>query len=137
MLKAPASRPNQRLYILSDRISNTISYLIGMEEATGVVKHVVFGKFKDDVSPEKIDELIMEWANLVNFIEPLKDFHWGTDVSFENAEGFTHLFVSTFESTEGVAEYFDHPAHKEFGKKAMPCLEKFIVIDYKPTIAKQ
>ncbi|KAK8966555.1 putative protein Pop3 [Platanthera guangdongensis] len=109
-----------------------------MEEATGVVKHVLLVKFKDDVSPEKIDELTVAWANLVDVIEPMKDFHWGTDVSFENkADGFTHLFVSTFESMEGVAEYFYHPAHKEFGKKALPCLEKFIVFDYKPTIVKQ
>ncbi|XP_020588664.1 stress-response A/B barrel domain-containing protein HS1 [Phalaenopsis equestris] len=109
-----------------------------MEVATGVVKHVLLGKFKDDVSPEKIEELIKDWANLVNVIEPMKDFHWGTDVSMENKnEGFTHIFVSSFESTEGIAEYLYHPAHVEYGKKSLPFVEKFVVFDYKPTIFKQ
>ncbi|KAL0903202.1 hypothetical protein M5K25_027562 [Dendrobium thyrsiflorum] len=61
----------------------------------------------------------------------------GTDVSIENKnEGFTHIFVSTFESTEGIAEYLYHPAHVEYGKKSLPYVEKFIVFDYKPTIVK-
>ncbi|PKU85747.1 stress-response A/B barrel domain-containing protein HS1-like [Dendrobium catenatum] len=108
-----------------------------MEVAPGVVKHVLLGKFKDDVSPEKIEELIRDWANLVNVIEPMKDFEWGTDVSIENKnEGFTHVFVSTFESTEGIAEYLYHPAHVEYGKKSLQYVEKFIVFDYKPTIVK-
>ncbi|CAN1253122.1 Stress-response A/B barrel domain-containing protein HS1 [Linum perenne] len=30
----------------------------------------------------------------------MKAFHWETDVSIENMhQGFTHVFVSTFEST--------------------------------------
>ncbi|KAG0473388.1 hypothetical protein HPP92_014741 [Vanilla planifolia] len=109
-----------------------------MEVAVGEVKRILLVKYKEEVSPEKIEELTKEWANLVHCIEPLKDFHWGTDISFENKnEGFTHAFVLTFESMEGVAEYFHHPAHVEFGKKAMPCAEKFIVFDYKPTLVKQ
>ena len=85
------------------------------------------------------EELIKDWADLVNVIEPMKDFHWGTNVSIVNrSEGFTHMFVSTFESTEGVAEYLFHPAHVEFGKKCLPYVEKkFFVFDYKPTIVKQ
>lgn len=47
-----------------------------MEEAKGPVKHVLLAKFKDDVTPEKIDELIKGYANLVNLIEPMKAFHW-------------------------------------------------------------
>ncbi|KAL0903201.1 hypothetical protein M5K25_027561 [Dendrobium thyrsiflorum] len=49
-----------------------------MEVAPGVVKHVLLGKFKDDVSPEKIEELIRDWANLVNQFRNLElvDSHW-------------------------------------------------------------
>lgn len=58
----------------------------------------------------------------------------GTDVSNENLhQGFTHVFESTFESTEGVAEYVSHPAHVEFANLFLAAAEKVIVIDYKPT----
>jgi hypothetical protein len=47
-----------------------------MEEAKGVVKNIVIGKFKDEISQEKIEELIKAFANLVNLIPPMKSFHW-------------------------------------------------------------
>ncbi|KAF7837673.1 stress-response A/B barrel domain-containing protein HS1 [Senna tora] len=106
-----------------------------MEEAKGVVKHVLVAKFKDDVSPDKIQELIKGYASLVPLVPSMKSFHWGNDVSAENMhQGFTHVFESTFESTEGIAEYVVHPAHVEFANKFLPNLDKVIVVDYKPTI---
>ncbi|KAJ4973643.1 hypothetical protein NE237_006817 [Protea cynaroides] len=108
-----------------------------MEEAKGVVKHVLLVKFKDDVPPEKIDEVIEAFANLVNLIEPLKNFQWGTNVSIENLnQGYTHLFECTFESVQGVAEYIPHPAHVEFSNLFVPVIDKFVVFDYKPTFPK-
>ncbi|KAB2604894.1 protein Pop3 [Pyrus ussuriensis x Pyrus communis] len=105
-----------------------------MEEAKGLVKHVLLAKFKDGISESKIEELIKGYANLVNLIEPMKSFNWAKDVSFENLhQGFTHVFESTFESTEGVAEYVAHPAHVDFANLFLSNLEKVIVIDYKPT----
>ncbi|KAJ1268549.1 hypothetical protein BS78_07G143300 [Paspalum vaginatum] len=57
----------------------------------------------------------------------------GTDVSIENMhQGFTHVFESTFESTGGVKEYIEHPAHVEFANQFLPVLEKALMIDYKP-----
>ena len=59
----------------------------------------------------------------------------GKDISAENMhQGFTHVFESTFESTEGVAEYVSHPAHVEYANLLLSSLDKVIVIDYKPTI---
>ncbi|KAK1298909.1 putative protein Pop3 [Acorus calamus] len=106
-----------------------------MEEVKGVVKHVLLARFKEDVTPDRIDQLIKGYANLVSLIQPMKSFHWGTDVSMENMhQGFTHVFESTFESMEGIAEYVAHPAHVEFANEFLPTLEKVIVIDYKPTV---
>lgn len=104
-----------------------------MEEAKGVVKHVLLAKFKDSTPPDQIEELIKGYANLVNLVPPMKAFHWGKDVSIENMhQGFTHVFESTFESVEGIAEYVSHPAHVEFANLFLPHLEKVIVFDYKP-----
>ncbi|CAN0855174.1 Stress-response A/B barrel domain-containing protein HS1 [Linum grandiflorum] len=103
-------------------------------EGKGEVKHVLLAKFKPEISVEEIDKLIKGYANLVNLIEPMKAFHWGTDVSIENLhQGFTHVFVSSFESTEGIAEYVAHPIHVEFGTRFLAALDKVLVVDYKPS----
>ncbi|XP_047317636.1 stress-response A/B barrel domain-containing protein HS1-like [Impatiens glandulifera] len=100
----------------------------------GVVKHLLLAKFKDSVSEDEIQQLIKGYANLVSLIEPMKAFHWGNDVSIENLHnGFTHVFESTFESTDGIEKYIIHPAHVEFSNLFLPALEKVIVVDYKPT----
>ncbi|XP_050373991.1 stress-response A/B barrel domain-containing protein HS1 [Argentina anserina] len=105
-----------------------------MEEAKGVVKHVLLAKFKDGVSESDIDQLIKGYANLVNLIDPMESFHWGKDVSIENLhQGFTHIFESSFNSTDAVAEYIAHPAHVEYANLFLSSLEKVIVFDYKPT----
>ncbi|CAA7406257.1 unnamed protein product [Spirodela intermedia] len=108
-----------------------------MEEEKGPVKHMLLAKFRDEITTEKVEELIRGYANLVPLIDPMKAFHWGTNMSKENLhQGFTHVFESTFESVEGVSEYVAHPAHVEFANIFLPALEKVIVIDYKPNSSK-
>ena len=47
-----------------------------MEEAKGVVKHVLLAKFKEGIPSDEIKKLIKGYANLVNLIEPMKAFEW-------------------------------------------------------------
>ncbi|GMI93940.1 heat stable protein 1, A. THALIANA HEAT STABLE PROTEIN 1 [Hibiscus trionum] len=108
-----------------------------MEEAKGVVKHIVLAKFKDDTTPDKIEQLIKAYANLVNLIQPMKAFQWGKDVSIENLhQGFTHVFESIFETTEGIAEYDAHPAHLEFANLFLASADKIVIVNYKPTVVR-
>ncbi|KAL2530684.1 putative protein Pop3 [Forsythia ovata] len=106
-----------------------------MEEVkSGVVKHILLGKFKDGISEEQIQEYIKGYANLVNLVPTMKAFRWGKDVSNENMhQGFTHVFESTFDSTEGIAEYVAHPDHVKYANILLSQLEKVLVVDYKPT----
>lgn len=61
-------------------------------------------------------------------------YYRGKDVSGENLhQGYTHVFESTFESVEGIAEYVAHPTHVEYANLLLPSLEKVLIIDYKPT----
>jgi len=99
-----------------------------------VIKHIVLGKFKQDITQERIADLIKGFANLVNLIEPMKSFEWGEDVSVENLQGgFTHVFESTFDSPEGRDAYLSHPAHVAYANEVLPACEKILVIDYKPS----
>ncbi|GAB2214540.1 hypothetical protein Droror1_Dr00018892 [Drosera rotundifolia] len=105
-----------------------------MAESTGAVKHILLAKFKDAITSEQIDELIKGHAALVDLIEPMKSFHWGTNESTNNLhQGFTHIFESTFDSVEGVTEYLVHPAHVEFAERYLPFGENMIVVDYRST----
>ncbi|GAA0150410.1 hypothetical protein LIER_09358 [Lithospermum erythrorhizon] len=105
-----------------------------MEEAKGVVKHILLATFKEGIPEQQIEQLIKEYANLVNKIEPMKAFHWGKDVSIENLhQGYTHFFESTFESLQGIAEFVPHAAHVEFANKFVEHVDKVLVFDYKPT----
>ncbi|PSR92478.1 Stress-response A/B barrel domain-containing protein [Actinidia chinensis var. chinensis] len=99
----------------------------------GVVKHILLAKFKDEIPQDQIDQLIQGYAKLVHLIEPMKAFHWGRDVSIENLhQDFTHVFESTFESVEGIAQYVSHPAHVEYANIFLGALDKVLVVDYKP-----
>ncbi|KAK4483323.1 hypothetical protein RD792_010509 [Penstemon davidsonii] len=105
-----------------------------MEEGKGEVKHIVLAKFKDEMSETQIEESIKQYANLVNLVPSMKSFRWGKDLSIENMhQGFTHIFESTFESTEGIAEYLPHPDHVEYGNKLRSQVEKVLVVDYMPS----
>ncbi|KAI3719143.1 hypothetical protein L6452_20037 [Arctium lappa] len=74
------------------------------------------------------------FANLFNIIEPMKSFQWGKDLGIENLhQGFTHVFDTSFETTEGLEIYLSHPAHVEFANEFLAHLDKVIVMDYKPT----
>ncbi|GLJ24934.1 hypothetical protein SUGI_0477160 [Cryptomeria japonica] len=102
-------------------------------ESLGVVKHILLAKFKADITPERTEDLIKGYANLVTLVEPLKSFQWGEDVSVENQQqGFTHVFECTFDNIEGRDAYLAHPTHVEFANQILPAMDKFIIIDYKP-----
>jgi lysophospholipase L1-like esterase len=96
-----------------------------------ILRHVVLFKFKDDVTPEQVQEVVTAFAALKAKIETIEDFEWGTDVGVENlAAGFTHCFVVSFRDTAGRDLYLPHPAHEDFKKLVGPRLDKVLVVDY-------
>ncbi|CAL1392453.1 unnamed protein product [Linum trigynum] len=106
-----------------------------MEGARGELKHVVVVKFKEGIPPHEIEQHINDYANLVNLIPSMKSFHWGRDVGVCGMdEGYTHIFECTFETEQDVVEYMAHHSHREFADLFIPKLDKFLIIDYKPTL---
>jgi len=47
-----------------------------MAEAKKEVRLVILAKFKEDATPEKIEEAITEYAKLVDVIPAMNKFHW-------------------------------------------------------------
>ena len=76
-----------------------------------VLRHVVMYKFKDDITPAQLKEVIDTFAALAKKVDTIIGFEHGTNVSREGkSEGFTHCFVVTFRDEKALATYLDHPA---------------------------
>jgi hypothetical protein len=99
--------------------------------AEKVLRHVVIYKFKDDVKPAQVQEVIDAFAGLPKKVGTIIGFEHGTNVSKEGkSEGFTHAFVVTFKNEADLAAYLVHPAHDEYVKVVRDRREKVIVFDY-------
>lgn len=95
------------------------------------LKHAVFFKFKDGTSDDDIRAVETGLAGLPAKIETIKAFEWGTNNSPEtHDQGFTHCFMFTFDSTEGLKNYSDHPAHRAEAARLIPLMDKIRVIDF-------
>ena len=99
--------------------------------ADKVLRHIVMYKFKDDVKPAQVQEVIDAFAGLPKKVDTIVGFEHGTNVSKEGkAEGFTHVFVVTFKNEADLAAYLVHPAHDAYVKVVRDRREKVIVLDY-------
>lgn len=96
-----------------------------------ILRHVVLFKFKDGAAQGDVDMVCQAFANLPKEIEQIKAFEWGENNSPEGLnQGLTHAFVLTFHSEDDRDAYLIHPAHKAFGQKLGPHLDKVTVVDY-------
>jgi len=104
----------------------------GAEPPAARLRHVVFFKFKEGTTPEKLKEITDAFGELPKKIDVIRDFEWGTDVSVENlSKGFTHCFFVTFDDEKGRDVYLPHPAHKAFVDIVKPHLDDVCVVDYR------
>ncbi len=104
---------------------------IAADAAGKQLRHMVLFKFKAEVTPAQVQEVVDAFAALPKKINVITDFEHGTDVSIENkADGFTHGFLVTFKDEKGREIYLPHPAHQEFVKLVGPRIDKVLVFDY-------
>jgi len=100
-------------------------------EEEKVLRHVVMYKFRDDLPPAQLKEVIDAFCALPTKVKSIIGFEHGTNVSKEGkSEGLTHIFVVTFKNEADVAAYIVHPAHDEYVKLARDRREKVVVFDY-------
>jgi hypothetical protein len=101
------------------------------EPAKNVLKHVVMYKFRDDCTPQQIQQVIDAFDGLPKKVDTIIGYERGTNISQEGkSEGLTHCFVVTFRDEAGLAAYLKHPAHDEYVKVVKDKREKVVVFDY-------
>lgn len=99
--------------------------------AANEFRHVVLFKFKPEATAEQVKEIEKAFAELPKKIDVITGYEWGTSESVEGLnDGFTHCFFVTFKDKKGLEAYLPHEAHKAFGAKLRPLLEKALVFDY-------
>lgn len=101
------------------------------DDTNKVLRHMVMYKFKDNLPPADLKEVVDTFAGLPKKIDTIIGFEHGTNVSREGkSDGLTHCFVVTFRDEKGLATYLDHPAHQHYVEVARDRREKVVVFDY-------
>ncbi len=123
------------LLLLASAVS--IAMVFGPVERNddGPVRHVVAFKYKSDATEQQIAEVTDAFRSLQNSIPGILEFEYGINNSPEGKNnGFTHLYLITFEDVEARDTYLPHPEHQKFGELLgrLDILEDAFVIDYVP-----
>ena len=96
-----------------------------------VLRHLVLYKFRDDVKPAQLQEVIDTFAGLPKQIDTIIGFEHGPNVSPEGkSDGLTYAFAVTFRDEAGRDAYLKHPAHDNYVKVVRDRREKVVVFDY-------
>jgi Stress responsive A/B Barrel Domain len=109
------------------------------QPVSGQVRHVVVFKYKPEATPAQIQQVTDAFRALATSIPGITAFEDGVNNSPENKnQGFTHVYVLTFENAAARDAYLPHPEHKKFGQvigKSGIFVDAFVV-DYVPHTVK-
>lgn len=103
-----------------------------------VLKHVVMYKFKPEITPDQVQEVVDAFLGLrdkvnanVGALGIILNIEHGANTSQEGkSEGLTHIFVVTFSGEGGLETYLKHPAHDAYVQVVKDRREKVVVFDY-------
>lgn len=99
------------------------------------VRHVVIFKYKPGATDEQIATVTKALGDLKNKIPGIVAFEHGVNNSPENKnQGFTHVYMFTFEDAAARDAYLPHPEHKKFGALLgkLGIMDDVFVVDYAP-----
>ncbi len=101
------------------------------EKSGQVLRHLVMYKFRDDMTPAQVQEVIEAFQGMVKQINSVVGFEYGPNLSKEGkSDGLTHVFLVSFKDESGRDAYLAHPAHAAYAKFAKDRREKVVVADY-------
>lgn len=95
------------------------------------VHHMVLLKFKPEVSDTLIAEVLQKVKGLKEFIPGIDYCSSGAYSSPEGFnKGFTHGFLTTFESPEARDHYLPHPNHEIVKNALFAIIEDAVAFDF-------
>ena len=103
------------------------------QPANEAVRHVVVFKYKEGATDAQIKEITDAFRALKDKIPGIIGFEHGVNNSPEGLnQGFTHVYLMTFENEEARDVYLPHPEHDAFGAllRGSGIFEGAYVVDY-------
>ena len=104
-------------------------------DAEDAVRHVVVFKYTEDASDAEIQKITDAFRALKDKIPGIVSFEYGVNNSPEGLnQGFTHVYVVTFENEAARDAYLPHPEHQKFVDMltGSGIFEEAFVVDYVP-----
>ena len=94
-----------------------------------MIKHVVFMKFKPEVSAEQIEELRNGLSALPAKIPEIREYSFGKDI-MGSERSLDFALVSAFTDPEALKRYSEHPDHQTVVSLVRKLTEKTLTVDY-------
>jgi hypothetical protein len=96
-----------------------------------MIQHIVLLKFKPEVSPDQIDQVFTNLAELKDLIPGIIAFNGGPYSSPEGLnQGYTHGLIITFETAAHRDAYLPHPEHEKVKAIILNYLDDLIAFDF-------
>jgi hypothetical protein len=94
-----------------------------------MLKHVVFMKFKPEVTEESVRDLEKSLSALPSTIAEIKQFEFGRDI-VRSERSYDFALVSAFENLETMKRYQVHPDHVVVLNKVRAMCEGILAVDF-------
>lgn len=96
-----------------------------------MIQHIVLFKFKPEVSPDQIDHIFTNLAELKDLVPGIISFNGGPYSSPEGLnQGYTHGLIITFETAAHRDAYLPHPEHERVKAIILNYLDDVIAFDF-------
>lgn len=123
------------LFALATAAASPLVTHIQAQGPTERVRHVVVFKYKPEATPAQIQLVTDAFRKLATTIPGLTGFEDGVNNSPEGKnQGFTHVYLLTFENAAARDAYLPHPEHTKFGQllRSSGIFVDAFVVDYVP-----
>ena len=119
------------LIALGAAMQATTEPTIAAQQEGRVLRHLVLYKFKPEVTPDQVQQVIDAFSQLPKKIDGIVGFEHGPNVSPEGkSDGLTYCFNVSFRDEKARDAYLVHPAHQEYVKVVQDKRERVVVFDY-------
>jgi hypothetical protein len=103
-----------------------------------LLRHIVAFRYTPHTTADQIARITEAFRALQQTIPGIRSFEHGINNSPEGKhQGFSHVYVVTFDDAAARDAYLPHPAHTAFGAllRELGVLDDVFVVDYIPTTA--
>jgi hypothetical protein len=94
-----------------------------------MLKHVVFMKYKPEVTEAAVQDLENSLGGLPSVIPEIKQFEFGRDI-VRSERSYDFALVSAFENLDALKRYQVHPDHVVVLNKVRAMCESILAVDF-------